>query len=160
MVFQHQMSLPLELNMEYGIAHVIHLLCAAAFIGVVFFEVFILEGIRDQIGPALMPQIESGIVNRAKKIMPYVVATLFLTGVYLAYTHYSNLPSPFSTSFGILLGVKILLALSVLVHFVTAIRSATNGCMTSKRFEITHISVFIHMFCIVVLAKAMYYVTW
>lgn len=146
--------------MEYGITHVIHLLCATAFIGVVFFEVFILEGIRDQIGPALMPQIESGIIGRAKKIMPWVVATLFISGIVLAYFHYSKLPSPFASSFGILLGIKILLALSVLVHFVTAIRSATNGCMNSQRFERTHISVFIHMLLIVILAKAMFYVHW
>lgn len=146
--------------MEYGIAHVIHLLCAAAFIGVVFFEVFILEGIRDQIGPSLMPQIEAGIIGRAKKIMPWVVATLFLTGIFLAYTHYANLAEPFGNAFGVLLGIKILLALSVLVHFVTAIRSASNGCMTSKRFEFTHLSVIIHMFFIVVLAKAMFYVHW
>ena len=146
--------------MEYGIVHVIHLLCAAAFIGVVFFEVFILEGIRDQLGPTLMPQIETGIINRAKRIMPWVVATLFLSGLFLAYIHYSRMPEPFGNSFGILLGVKILLALSVLVHFVTAIRSATNGCMTSQRFERTHLSVIIHMFFIVVLAKAMFYVSW
>lgn len=146
--------------MEYGIVNVIHLICAAAFIGVVFFEVFILEGIRNKIGPALMPQVEEGIITRAKRIMPWVVATLFVSGLVLAYFHYSKLPSPFANSFGILLAVKIALALSVLVHFVTAMRSATNGCMSSERFEKTHLSVIIHMFFIVVLAKAMFYVHW
>jgi uncharacterized protein len=65
-----------------------------------------------------------------------------------------------SSSFGTLLTVKIVLALSVLVHFVSAIRSANQGCMSAKRFEFTHLSVAVHMLLIVILAKAMFYVSW
>lgn len=146
--------------MSYALAHVVHLLCAVAFIGVVFFEVLILEGVRDKLGPLLMTQVETGIIARAKRIMPWVVATLFLTGLAMAYFHRSELADPFATSFGLFLTIKILLALSVLVHFITAMRSATGGCMDSSRFQRTHLSVFIHMFLIVVLAKAMFYVSW
>lgn len=145
---------------HYGVVHILHLLCAVAFIGVVFFEVIILEGVREKLGSALMPQIEAGIISRAKKIMPWVVGTLFLSGIGLAYSHYSNLDSPFATSFGTMLTIKIALALSVLVHFITAMRSAVSGCMTSARFQRTHLSVFIHMLLIVILAKAMFYVHW
>lgn len=146
--------------MVYEISHVVHLLCAVAFIGVVFFEVFILEGIRDSIGASMMPQIEHGIISRAKRIMPWFVGTLFISGVVLASIHYSNLPSPFSSSLGILLAAKILLALSVLVHFVNAMMAAQSGCMDSSRFKWTHLSVLIHMILIIILAKAMYYVSW
>ena len=146
--------------MEYLILHVIHLYCAIAFIGVVFFEVLILEGVRDQLGDATMRGVEEGIITRAKRIMPWVVATLFLTGFGLAFFHFKSMVNPFNSSLGIMLSVKILLALSVLVHFVTAIRSAHNGCMTSQRFERTHISVFIHMVFIVLLAKGMFYIQW
>lgn len=144
--------------MSYAITHVVHLLCAIGFIGVVFFEVLILEGVRHQLGPVLMTQVETGIIARAKRIMPWVVATLFLSGLVLAVTHYAVLGNPFDSRFGILLTAKILLALSVLVHFVTAMRSAHSGCMDSSRFQRTHLSVFIHMLFIVVLAKAMFYV--
>ena len=146
--------------MVYEISHVIHLICAIAFIGVVFFEVFILEGVRDSIGPSQMPQIEQGIINRAKCIMPWFVGTLFITGAILASIHYARLPSPFSTSLGVLLGIKILLALSVLAHFVNAMMAAQSGCMDSSRFKWTHLSVFFHMVLIILLAKAMFYVSW
>lgn len=146
--------------MTYSLVHLAHLFCAIAFIGVVFFEVFILEGVRDKLGPGLMPQIEQGIISRAKRIMPWFVGTLFVTGIALGWFHYSQLPSPFSTSLGILLGVKILLALSVLGHFVNAMMAAQSGCMDSSRFQLTHLSVFVHMVLIVILAKAMFVVHW
>lgn len=146
--------------MEYPILHVIHLFCAIVFIGVVFFEVLILEGVRDKLGDVLMRGVEEGIISRAKRIMPWFVGTLFVTGFSLAFFHFKNMGNPFESSMGILLSVKILLALSVLVHFVTAMRSAHNGCMTSQRFERTHLSVFIHMIFIVLLAKGMFYIHW
>lgn len=146
--------------MHYQITHIVHLLCAVSFIGVVFFEVIILEGVRRQLGDALMARVETAIINRAKKIMPWVVGTLFVSGIALAVTHYRNLGTPFESAFGVLLTVKILLAMSVLVHFVTAIRSALTGCMNSSRFQRTHLSVFAHMVLIIILAKAMFYVHW
>lgn len=146
--------------MHYAITHVIHLLCAVVFIGVVFFEVLLLEGVRQKLGPALMEQVEAGIIARARRIMPWFVGVLFLSGIALAAVHYARMSEPFGTAFGVLLALKILLATSVLVHFVTAIRSALGGCMNSTRFKRTHLSVFVHMFLIVVLAKAMFYVSW
>lgn len=146
--------------MTYSLIHLIHLFCAIAFIGVVFFEVFILEGVRDKLGPSIMPLVEQGIIARAKRVMPWFVGVLFLSGIVLAWFHYSALPSPFASSLGILLGVKILLALSVLVHFINAMRAAQSGCMDSSRFQLTHLSVFIHMVLIVILAKAMFVIHW
>jgi hypothetical protein len=146
--------------MTYQLTHIIHLLCAIAFIGVVFFEVFILEGVRDKIGANMMPLIEEGIIARAKRIMPWFVGTLFISGTVLAYLHYSNMENPFSSSLGILLAIKILLAISVLEHFVNAMMAAQSGCMDSSRFKWTHLSVFTHMLLIVLLAKAMFFVHW
>ena len=145
--------------MHYNIIHIIHLLCAILFIGVVFFEVILLEGIRVKLGNVLMEQVEAGIINRAKKIMPWVVLTLFISGIIMTGTHFKNFDfhTLFSSSFHLLLTIKILLATSVLVHFVTAIRSAHTGCMNSKRFQWTHLSVFTHMIVIVILAKMMFW---
>lgn len=145
--------------MSYLVIHLIHLFCAITFIGVVFFEVFLLEGIRDKMGPETMHQVEQGIIGRAKRIMPWFVGTLFVSGIVLAWIHYSRMPTPF-TSFGIMLGIKILLAVSVLVHFVRAMMAAQSGCMDSSRFEKTHLSVMIHMVLIVILAKAMFVIHW
>lgn len=146
--------------MLYPYAVIIHLLCATAFIGVVFFEVFILEGMRPHLGHATMEAVETSLVRRARQIMPWVVGTLFLSGFYLGYEQFSSSGLHWNNSFSVLLATKIALALSVLVHFITAMRAASTGCMTSERFRLTHISVFIHMVLIVILAKSMFYFAW
>lgn len=146
--------------MHYGVLVGLHLLCAAIFIGIVAFEVLILEGIRPHLPAKTMSLVEQGIHLRGRKIMPFVVVTLFVTGALMGYQHLSPLPSVFSTSFSTLLTVKILLALSVLVHFLVAMKYSICGNMTSKRFKYTHLSVFFHMLAIIFLAKGMYYIQW
>ncbi len=146
--------------MEYTTVQIVHLLCACLFIGVVFFELVILEGIRKSMAEETMTAVETGLIGRVKYIMPWVVGTLFLTGIALAVQHFKGVSTPFASSFHILLAVKIALALSVLVHFVTALRSGVNGCMESTRFKYTHLSVAIHMLCIVILAKLMFVLHW
>ncbi len=146
--------------MTYPIAVTIHLLCASAFIGVVFFEVLLLEGIRKRVGAEMMELVEVNLIKRARFIMPWIVGTLFATGIYLGTVHFAGAELSWSNAFIVLLSAKILLAVSVLVHFVTALRAAHTGCMSSTRFQITHISVAIHMVLIVILAKAMFYVAW
>ena len=146
--------------MEYTLVQIVHLLCATLFIGVVFFELVILEGIRKRLPEETMTAVETGLIGRVKYIMPWVVGTLFLSGIVLAFHHFKGVDTPFASSFHILLTIKIVLALSVLVHFVTALRSGVNGCMESTRFKYTHLSVAMHMFFIVVLAKLMFVVHW
>lgn len=146
--------------MLYPYAVIIHLLCAIGFIGVVFFEVFILEGMRPHLGHATMEAVEAGLVRRARQIMPFVVGLLFLSGFYLGYDQFSASGLSWNNSFSVLLSIKVALALSVLVHFITAMRAAATGCMSSDRFRRTHISVFIHMVLIVILAKSMFYFAW
>lgn len=119
-----------------------------------------LEGMRKYIGPSTMEEVEQGLVRRARQIMPYIVACLFLSGGYLGYTHLIDANLPWQDSFTLLLSIKILLALSVLGHFIWALTNAKNGCMDSTKFKLTHISVFSHMVLIVILAKAMFYVSW
>lgn len=146
--------------MIYPFAVILHLLCAIGFIGVVFFEVFILEGMRPRLGAATMEAVEAGLVRRARQIMPFVVGLLFASGGYLGYEQFSASGLSWSNSFSVLLAIKVALALSVLVHFITAMRASLTGCMTSDRFRRTHISIFIHMVLIVILAKSMFYFSW
>lgn len=146
--------------MSYGVLVGLHLLCGSIFIGIVAFEVLILEGIRPHLPARTMALVEQGIHLRGRKIMPWVVVTLFASGITMAYQHYSNIGWPFDSSFGTLLALKILLALSVLVHFIIAMKHSICGDMTSKRFKYTHLSVFAHMLAIIFLAKGMYYIQW
>jgi hypothetical protein len=59
-----------------------------------------------------------------------------------------------------LLWIKIVLALSVLAHFITAMTLSGTGRLKSRHFQIIHLSVFCHVVLIVFLAKAMFYITW
>lgn len=144
----------------YGVAHVIHLLCGIAFIGVVFVEVVLLEGLRKPLGAEAMANFEAALINRARRIMPWVVGTLFLSGLGLAWFHRAALASAPTSSMGTLLLVKMTLAFSVLGHFIYALKTAADGCMNSVLFKRLHISVGLHMLGIVLLAKGMFYVSW
>lgn len=145
--------------MEYPVLLVVHLSCAILFIGVVAFEVLFLEPIRRHLPDNMMELVEAGIHTRARRFMPFVVVLLFASGVGLLWRVYlEGWYPPFSSTFSTLLTIKVLLAVSVLVHFVTAIRASLCNCMTSRRFKLTHYSVFTHMVLIVTLAKIMFYV--
>ncbi|MBB5320056.1 CopD family copper resistance protein [Marinobacter oulmenensis] len=142
--------------MEYTVLLLVHLGCAILFIGVVAFEVLFLEPIRTHLPDNMMELVEAGIHTRARRFMPFVVGLLFASGIGLLWRIYwGGWYPPFSSTFSTLLTVKILLAISVLVHFITAIRAAVCNTMTSRRFRLTHYSVFAHMILIVILAKAM-----
>lgn len=145
---------------SYNATHLIHLLCAIGFMGVVFFELVILEGMRKPLGPARMAEVEQALINRARRIMPWVVGTLFLTGTTLAYFHRGALATMGSSPFGLLLGLKILLATSVGCHFLYALKTATDGCMNSRKFKWLHFSVAAHMLGILFLAKGMFFLSW
>ncbi|MCP5367529.1 MAG: hypothetical protein H6907_00825 [Hyphomicrobiales bacterium] len=140
---------------------IVHLLCATLFFGIVAFEVLILEGIRPFLPAATMTLVEQGIHTRGRKVMPWVVGLLFASGIAMAVLHFDAMDwKVWHTSFGVLLTVKIALALSVLVHFLLALKHSICGSMTSKRFKYTHLSVFAHMVAILVLAKSLYGVGW
>ncbi|MNC80297.1 hypothetical protein D3C75_1330460 [compost metagenome] len=70
------------------------------------------------------------------------------------------LETPLRSSFGTLLLVKIMLAASVLGHFLVAMLWFRNGQMNSGRVKFIHHSVFVHLLLILLLAKAMFYLTW
>ncbi len=93
-------------------------------------------------------------------MLPWSVVVLYLAGLGLAWQYCSALADPFASSFGILLLLKIALALSVLVHVATALTLARRQRLTGALSRRMHVSVFCHMAFIVVLAKAMFHVSW
>lgn len=145
--------------MSYGLLLTLHLLAAIAFVGTVFFEVVMLEGVRRHVPHATLREIERAIGDRATAIMPWVLLTLYLAGIGLAWQHRAALAQPL-TSFGALLALKIALALSVFGHFVMAMVWRRRGMLGGRRSRRLHLSVFCHALAIVLLAKAMFYLTW
>ena len=146
--------------MSYPILITVHLFAAVMFIGVVFFEVIFLEAIRKKIPDDSMALLQEGITTRARKIMPYVLAFLFLSGLAMVHSHFPNFKGLMASSFGQLLSLKMLLAFSVLTHFFTAMYLSRSGKMSCNRFKYIHLSVFCHQVLIIFLAKNMFYITW
>ncbi|MGB6102507.1 MAG: hypothetical protein WBF88_01475 [Pusillimonas sp.] len=146
--------------MSYPVLLTLHLFAALIFIGAVFFEVLILEGVRKHVPRDTMRTIEVAIATRARRLMPWVLLVLYSAGAAMAWHHRAALAHPFSSSFGLLLTIKIVLALSVFGHFLTAMTLGRRGRLRSIHFKYIHLSVFCHMIAIVLLAKAMLYLHW
>jgi hypothetical protein len=107
-----------------------------------------------------MRTVETAIGRRARRLMPFVIAVLYGAGIDMAWQYRDALAHPFASSFATLLSIKILLALSVLAHFITAVTLGARGKLKSRHFRAIHMSVFCHVVLIVFLAKAMFYVSW
>lgn len=146
--------------MPYPVLLTVHLFAAVTFIGIVFFEVLILESIRKKIPEQIMMQVQTAITTRARKIMPFVMLFLFSSGLMMALHHFPGFRSLLSNSFGQLLTIKMLLATSVLMHFFTAMYLSKKGKMGCSRFKFIHLSVFCHQVFIIFLAKNMFYISW
>lgn len=147
--------------MAYPLLLTLHLLAAIFFVGTVFFEVLILERVRHYVPPQAMRAVEAGIGRRARRLMPWVILTLFGSGLGMLHLRYAPLlADPLASAFATLLSLKLVLATSVLGHFAFAMYSFRTGRMTGQRSRRIHYSVFAHVLGIVLLAKWMFYLSW
>ncbi|MDG9856623.1 hypothetical protein N5C93_11135 [Pseudomonas nitroreducens] len=147
--------------MAYPILLVLHLFAAILFVGTVFFEVLILESIHAHVPARAMKMVEGALGRRLRRVMPWVILTLFGSGLGMLHLRYAPLlAEPLASSFATLLSLKLLLALSVLGHFIFAMYSLRVGRMTGQRSRRIHYSVFAHVVLIVLLAKGMFYLSW
>ncbi|MCJ1879915.1 MULTISPECIES: CopD family copper resistance protein [Pseudomonas] len=147
--------------MAYPILLVLHLFAAILFVGTVFFEVLILESIHRHVPARAMKMVEGALGRRLRRVMPWVILTLFGSGLGMLHLRYAPLlAEPLASPFATLLSLKLLLALSVLGHFIFAMYSLRVGRMTGQRSRRIHYSVFAHVVLIVLLAKGMFYLSW
>jgi len=147
--------------MAYPIVLTLHLFAAIFFVGTVFFEVLILESIHRQVPARAMTQVEAALGRRLRQVMPWVILTLFGSGLGMLHLRYAPLlAAPLASPFATLLSLKLLLAGSVLGHFIFAMYSFRAGRMTGQRSRRIHYSVFAHVLLIVLLAKGMFYLSW
>lgn len=147
--------------MLYPLLLTLHLFAALVFIGTVFFEVLFLESIRKQLPAKVMLLVEQGIGRRARTLMPWVLLVLFGAGLGMVWLRYLPiLGAPLASSFGTLLLLKIVLACSVLLHFLGAMLLFRTERMTARYSQFIHTSLFCHMVAIVLLAKGMFYLSW
>lgn len=143
--------------MSYALLLTVHLLAAIAFAGTVFFEVAILHAAQARLPPRLRPQVEHAIGNRASAVMPWVLLLLYSAGVAMAWHYRALLAHPLASQFGLLLCIKLVLAFSVLGHFVLAMHWRRRGRLGGTRSWRLHLSVFGHVLAIAVLAKMLHF---
>lgn len=145
----------------YAAAHIVHLFCAVIFVGGVFFEGLVLSVLHTKkVSREARREVEKAVSSRVTKIMPPVVITLFLSGLVMLHRYAAVLSQPFATPFNTQLALKLLLAISVLVHFVIAVTKMRRKTLTAAWSKYIHAAVFIHMLGIVFLAKSMFYLSW
>ena len=145
----------------YSVAHIIHLFCAIAFVGGVFFEALVLSAIHGkQVSREARREVERAVARRAVRVMPWIVGGVFLSGLAMAHRYAAVWANPLGAPFNIQLGLKVLLAFSVLVHFVVAVTKMRRGTLTAGWSKYIHAAVLVHMVLIVLLAKAMFYFSW
>ncbi|SDU92424.1 CopD family copper resistance protein [Pseudomonas mucidolens] len=138
-----------------------HLFAALIFIGTVFFEVLILASLHQQLPARVMLLVEQGIGRRARALMPWVLLVLFGAGLGMLWLRYlPALAAPSSSSFGALLTLKLILAGSVLMHFLLTMLLMRRRRASAAYLRFVHLSLFCHMVAIVLLAKGMFYLTW
>lgn len=144
----------------YAFAHIVHLFCAILFVGGVLFEALVLSVLHTKrVSQSSRKEVEQAIASRVVRVMPIAVLGVFVSGVVMvAERWYPVLIAPWSHAFAIQLAVKIILASSVLVHFVIAVYKIKSGTLTKSWSKYIHKAVLLHMLCIVLLAKTMFYV--
>lgn len=146
--------------MPYYVILTIHLLCAFVFVGTVFFEVLVMQAVRRKVPPDVFAAIERAIGDRARRLMPWVLALLYAAGIALAWQYRALLAHPLDSAPGTLLCIKIALAISVFGHFLFAMRLRRRGLLRGRTSRRLHLSVFAHVVAIVLLAKALFHVGW
>ena len=141
----------------YPFLLVTHLLAATAFIGTLFFEVFIWHSARLQLVSGAQSTADQAIAVRSRKVLHGVVLLLYGAGIGLAWQYRGVLSQPLASSFGTLLSLKIVLALSIIGHYLLLAYWLKSARLTSTRASWIRRSILGHMLLIVILAKAMFY---
>ncbi|MGF6487851.1 hypothetical protein [Pseudomonas frederiksbergensis] len=141
----------------YPFLLVTHLLAAIAFIGTLFFEVVIWHRARQQLADTAQSTADQAIAVRSRKVLHGVVLLLYGAGIGLAWQYRGALSQPLASSFGLLLSLKILLALSIIGHYLLLAYWLTQARLTTTRASWIRRSILGHMVLIVILAKAMFY---
>ncbi|WP_053144839.1 hypothetical protein [Pseudomonas sp. P97.38] len=143
--------------MMYGVLLVTHLLAAIAFIGTVFFEVCIWHAARRPLAETAKAAADQAIAQRSRHVLHGVVLLLYGAGIGLAWQHRGALSHPLDSSFGLLLSLKILLATSIIGHYLLLAFWLTRGRLSPARACWLRRSILGHMLLIVLLAKGMFY---
>lgn len=146
------------LNQLYPFAHIVHLLCAIAFVGGVIFEALVLSALHGSaVSRETRREAHAAISRRAVKVMPWIVFFLFASGLLMLHRYAPLLRTPLASAFALQLTLKLVLACSILGHFIVAVYKMRRQSLTAAWSKYIHRAVLLHMLLIVLLAKSMFY---
>ncbi|NMX69511.1 hypothetical protein HBO15_19355 [Pseudomonas sp. WS 5111] len=141
--------------MLYSWLLIVHLLAAIAFIGTLFFEVVIWHRARDELAWSAQFTSDQAIARRSRQVLHGVVVLLYGAGIGLAWHYRGVLGAPWASQFSAMLSLKIVLALSIIGHYLLLAYWLTQKRLSPLRAVWIRRSILGHMVLIVILAKLM-----
>lgn len=139
--------------MEYTIALIIHLFCAIIFIGFVFADVIVLPAMKKVLSEEEHQKVMNAVSSRARMIFPPSVLLLLITGGYMM-TNFMN--DSVSSTFHMLLGIKILLALIIVSGIIYSLSRKLLKKTPHPIMKHFHKFVLVCGIIIIILAKLMF----
>lgn len=142
--------------MSYTAIKTLHLLGAIAFIGTLFFQVFILAPVMRRLPEGDRSRMATALGQRARRVVHWVALALYGAGITLGWQYRAVLAQPFSSQFSALLTLKITLALLIVAHYVALIFLRKSGRIGPHGMHLLNISLLMHAVLVVICAKAMF----
>lgn len=130
--------------MDYSYVVLIHLICAIFFVGALATEVFALGPIRRHLSEEEFQKVEFFLFRRIRRTYPVALIPLYGTGFWMYFEHvaaHGGLGELLSTRFGLLLTVKMVLALALFTIFASAPFLFMTRRSTSLRGWVKHLLV-------------------
>lgn len=142
--------------MLYLLLKTLHLLMAIAFVGTLFFQVFVLAPVGRQLAPELRGRMAALFGQQARRVIHWVALLLYAAGVALVWPYRQALADPLASSFSLLLSLKLLLALLIIGHYAALILLRSQKRITERGMRLLNLSLLAHAVLLVFCAKAMF----
>lgn len=134
----------------------LHLLMAIAFVGTLFFQVFILVPVARQLPEDLRGKMSVLFGQQARRVIHWVALLLYGLGIALVWPYRHALADPLASTFTLFLSLKLLLAVLIIGHYVALIVLRSKGQISQRGMRLLNISLLVHAAVLVFCAKAMF----
>lgn len=142
--------------MIYLLLKSLHLLMAIAFVGTLFFQVLILAPVSRQLSETSRKELSVLLGQRARHVIHWVALVLYSAGVALVWPYRQILMAPLDSTFGMILSLKLLLAILIVCHYIALIVLRVTERIAERGMRVLNISLLLHAVALVLCAKAMF----